>query len=126
MDEKPAQLTVWWALFSFRGRLGRQSYFLGAALMLVMQIYILLNVIQANRYDKNEMAVWGFVLIGYWMLSIVAILALSIKRLHDLDLPAWSAILLFMPMANMIFVLFMMLKPGSQKTNQHGPPPFAT
>ena len=116
--------SIWWALFSFRGRISRQSYLLGAALMLVMNIYIIMNVAMADQNNTNEMAMWGFVLIGYWFLALMAILALSAKRLHDLDLPGSWLILLFFPMINMVFVVSLMMKTGSQKTNQHGPPPF--
>ena len=117
--------SIWWALFSFNGRISRQSYFLGAALMLVMNIYIILNLTMTDQNNTSEMAAWGFVLLGYWFLSLMAILALSAKRLHDLDWPGSWLILLFFPMANMLFVVTLMLKTGSQKTNQHGPPPFA-
>ncbi len=124
MNAKPPTPSVWWALFSFRGRISRQSYFLGAALMLVVHFYIMLNVAQADQNNSNFMAAWSFVLVGYWLLSLVAMLALTAKRLHDLNLSGRWLILLFLPMISMIFVVMMMVMPGSQQTNRHGPPPF--
>ena len=124
MKAKSPKPTVWWALFSYRGRLSRQSYLLGAALMLVMNIYIVLNTVFADQNDRDQMAVWGIALIGFWFFSLLAVLALSVKRLHDLDLPGIWVVCLFFPIINMIFVITLMMKPGSQKTNEHGPPPF--
>jgi uncharacterized membrane protein YhaH (DUF805 family) len=117
--------SVWWALFSYRGRLGRKSYFLGGLLMLVVHIYIILNLVQVDRNNREMMAVWGFVLIGFWFVSLLAVLALTVKRLHDLNLSGAWAILLFIPAVTVIFVVFIMLKPGSRQNNAHGPPPFA-
>jgi uncharacterized membrane protein YhaH (DUF805 family) len=126
MSSQLPEPTIGWLYLSWTGRIGRQSYFLGAALMLVVQFYILLEVAEAgqNNSSRNIMAAWGFLLIGYWIASCWAILALTIKRIHDLGLrPIW-AICLFVPMFAMLFVLYMMIKPGSQETNEHGPPPF--
>jgi uncharacterized membrane protein YhaH (DUF805 family) len=124
MNKITPKLTVWWALFSFRGRISRQSYFLGGALMLVMQIYIMLNMAQADRNSQQVMAVWGFVFLGFCIIAIFVVLALSVKRLHDLDLsPTW-VILLFVPAVSLLFVAYLMFANGSQETNAHGPPPF--
>ena len=125
MNSKPQELTVWWALFRFRGRITRQTYFLGAALMLVVQIYIILNLALLDNNEDSQMAMWGFIMIASWILSSLAIFALTIKRLHDVDMSALFIALLFFPMVNLLFVIYLMLKSGSQNTNAHGPPPFA-
>ncbi len=118
--------TIGWLYLSWKGRIGRQSYFLGAALILVVQFYILLQVGEAGEGNssRNIMAAWGFVLIGYWIAACWAVLALTIKRIHDLGLrPLW-VICLFIPMLAMLFVLYLMIKPGTRETNEHGPAPF--
>lgn len=56
--------------------------------------------------------------------SVWSILALGVKRLHDLGWPIGLIILLFVPMVTVIFLLTLAIMPGSQETNSHGPPPF--
>jgi len=116
--------TVKWALFNWRGRLGRRSYGWGAALVLVIQIYIMINLMRADQGAENQMVTWGLVLMGFWLMATWAILAMTIKRLHDLNVPAQFALGIFVPMLGMLFVLIMMILPGSRETNEHGPPPF--
>lgn len=116
--------TVTWVFTSWRGRLSRKSYFLGAMLMLVVQIYIILHVGDADRDNENLMTMWGLVLIVSWVVSLYCLAAMSVKRLHDMDRSPWFAVLLPVPWLSALFVLACMILPGSQNTNEHGPPPF--
>lgn len=116
--------TVRWVFTSWRGRLSRKSYFLGAMLMLVAQIYIIIQVGNADQENDNIMTIWGLVLIVSWAVSLYFLAAMTVKRLHDMDRPAWFAMFLPIPWLGMLLVLACMILAGSQKTNAHGPPPF--
>lgn len=116
--------TVKWVYLSWQGRLSRHSYFLGAALIVITQIIIGLSLIDADNNNNTIMTAWGLLLIAFWLASAWAVLAMTIKRLNDMDKPRLWAVCLFIPMGSMLFILFMMIAPGSQKTNAHGPPPF--
>ncbi len=124
MSTPPPEPTVAWVFLSWRGRLGRQSYFLGAALMLVAQIYILIIAADTNRDDGGQMMALGFGVVIFWLFCAFALLAMTIKRLHDVNLPPILAAALLVPMFSMILVVMMMALPGSQEHNEHGPPPF--
>ena len=56
---------------------------------------------------------------------VYAVLALSSnkKRLHDLNLTGWWAILAFIPFVSTLFTLYLLLVRGSVGANGYGPDP---
>lgn len=44
-------------------------------------------------------------------------------RLHDMGLSGWWQLLLFIPLVNFLFVLFLFIFPGDEGSNQYGKPP---
>jgi len=116
--------TVKWVLTSWRGRLGRRSYFWGAALLVVGQVYLFTTAFGMDNTDTSDMLTLGFGAIFLWAASAWAIHAMSVKRLHDIGYSPMLSICLFIPGASFLFLIAMMLIPGSIKTNEHGPPPF--
>ena len=116
--------TVKWVLLSWRGRLGRASFFWGAALLMIAQIYLFIMAAGIDKNIENDLLSLGFGAIFLWLLSAWALYAMSIKRLHDIGQSGKFAICIFIPFASLLFLLAMMIIPGSQETNEHGPPPF--
>lgn len=116
--------TVKWVLTSWRGRLGRRSYFWGAALLAVAQVYLFVAAAGLDSGVKSDMLALGLGAIFLWLASAWAILAMSVKRLHDIGFSAKLSVLVFIPVLSLLFLIAMMLIPGSQETNEHGPPPF--
>lgn len=66
-----------------------------------------------------------------WMLYVpniivfclnLLLLNLSIRRMHDLGLSGWFAILLFLPLLTILFMLICVL-PSQHKSNKYGPDP---
>ena len=49
--------------------------------------------------------------------------ALGIRRLHDLNKPAWWLIGLLIPIVNIILSFYLLLAPGTRGYNQYGPDP---
>ncbi len=123
-DPEPLpQPTVAWLLFSFKGRIARQSYILGALFMMTLQALVLIRLVMAEE-AAADLTMWGFVLIIGGIAATWSALAMTVKRLHDLDLPAILAICLLIPAISWIFLIVMMVLPSKQETNRHGPPPF--
>ncbi len=72
----------------------------------------------------RELAWTVFVLLAYP--SLIALGAMvTIQRLHDLDRGGWLAVLVFVPIANLLFLLALYALPGNTRANRHGrrPPP---
>lgn len=125
--------TVKWALFGFDGRIGRKTFALGALLLLLVQAALFAYAAQYAgpetgpgqvRLDGADAFLVGLALLASWGLSAWAILALSVKRLHDLGLPGILAGLLLIPAISFFVFLFMAFAPSRPETNEHGAPPF--
>ncbi len=126
-------LTVSWVLFGFAGRIGRKSFLLGALLLVLIQAALLAY---ASRFAGPDTGVGqvtltgadaflvGLLMLGSWFATAWALLAMAIKRLHDLDLPAALAICLIIPAVAFFAWLFLAIMPSKQVTTRHGPPPF--
>jgi uncharacterized membrane protein YhaH (DUF805 family) len=126
-------LTVKWLLFGFRGRIGRKSFILAALLLLLAQLALFSYAIGFAqegqqpgqvRLDSGSSALFGFVLLGSWIASAWALLALAVKRLHDLGLPVVLGIVLLIPALSGIAWILLAALPSKQETNEHGPVPF--
>ncbi len=74
--------------------------------------------------DHPMLAVWGLALFGVWLATAWIVLALAVKRLHDLGLPGMLAICLLIPAISFIAFLVLAFLPSRPETNQQGPPPF--
>lgn len=115
--------TVRWVLFGFHGRIARQSYILGQLFMISLFGIIVARLIAAGE-DESALALWGLVMIGLLLVSAFSMIAMTVKRLHDLGMPGILAICLFVPTINFLMVVALMILPSRQETNEHGPPPF--
>lgn len=116
-------LTVKWLLFGFRGRIGRKSFLLAALLMLLVQGALIAMIAGTEEGSAME-PILGLVLLGVWIATAWASLALAVKRLHDLDMPPILAICLIIPAISFFAWLFLAVMPSKQEVNEHGPPPF--
>lgn len=126
-------LTIQWVLFSFRGRIGRKSFLLaGLGMLLVNSALLAYSVRYAEPVDgAGEIvatgagaALFGLVALVVFLASLWALLALAVKRLHDLDLPPILSVVLIIPGIAYFAWLFLAFMPSKQVTNRHGPPPF--
>lgn len=120
------EATLQWLFFSFKGRIARQSFALGAGFLLLPQILIVYQIVKASEADaQGALAFWGLAFMACALLTIWSVAALFVKRLHDLNLPGVLAILSVFSGINFLFFLFLAFMPSKQETNEHGPPPFA-
>lgn len=126
-------LTVKWLLFGFRGRIGRKSFLLAGLLLLLVQLALFsfaLNFATEGpepghySFSNGGSALFGFALLGSWIASAWALLALAVKRLHDLGLPVFLGIVLLIPAISGIAWLLLAILPSSPEPNEHGPVPF--
>ena len=123
MPQRPDPPSIGWLLFGFNGRIARQSFILSQLFMLSLFAVIVARIV-AVRGDESATTFCGFMIILLMGASAVSILALTIKRLHDLSMPGALALILFVPTVNVIFIIVLMALPSRQEENEHGPPPF--
>ena len=100
------------------GRLNRQPYIL-RGLFLSCTPYILAflwGVLVGPAAAKN-------VVLGLQILLALPCIMLIIRRLHDIGRSGWWWLLVFIPLINVIFGIYLMAKKGETGPNRFGPDP---
>lgn len=103
------------AVFSFDGRTRRIHYFLTALVISIVSwignLFILIPYL-------------GIILaIVVWIVCLWAMLANVVKRIHDVDKPAWWAVGMFIPLLNLVLGLYLLFADGTVGPNQFGEDP---
>ena len=113
------------APFSFDGRIRRIEYFLsgivgGIVFSIAWALGIGTFILGAGMGSAGG-SVFGL-LIGLAALvaSMWFSLAQGVKRLHDLDKSGWLILLMFVPIVNALFGLYMLFADGTVGPNQYG------
>lgn len=118
------------------GRFGRLSYL---AWVMVMSVASWLIVMALTVVGLIELPVdaggaqvpglmpdMGPVGLTVWILinliSLVIVVIFAVRRCHDIDISGWWNLLMVIPVVNLVFVLFLILKPGTEGANRFGPP----
>ena len=55
--------------------------------------------------------------------TLLPALAVSVRRLHDLDRTGWWLLLYLIPLIGILVLLYFYVQRGDQGTNRFGPPP---
>jgi uncharacterized membrane protein YhaH (DUF805 family) len=66
---------------------------------------------------------FGIVSVVYSTALIVPTLAVSVRRLHDINRSGFSLFYIFIPLAGIIIILLFMVRDGTPDENQYGPNP---
>ena len=112
-----------------RGRFSRLAYLAWyMVLTLIIMVPVLIGVIAftvlgqslANQ-DMLLMVGIGLMLILYLIFFYYAFV-ITIRRLHDLNQTGWLSLLMFVPLINIGFMLYVMLAKGTPLNNEFGAP----
>lgn len=112
-----------WLFFGFTGRIARQSYALSILFQFILFSLCVYWAVAAGE-DQSRMTFAGFAVMGVGFFNLWSGIALSVKRLNDLNLPWPLAVFIFVPGINLLMILFLALRESYPETNRHGPPPF--
>ena len=116
------------APFSFDGRIRRIEYFLSGIVGGIVTWLAMLLGVGTFIFGASSGSAGGSVfglLIGLAALvaSVWFSLAQGVKRLHDLNKSGWLILLMFIPIVNAIFGLYMLFADGTVGPNQYGADP---
>ncbi len=121
-SKPPGLLTAYqWLFFGFRGRIGREAYWLS-----FFFIVAILAVILQPDIDPETGALslrGGALTVAAMLVAVVANLAIGVKRLHDFNAPGLFAVALFIPGLSVIATLVIGLLPGNPGPNRFGNAP---
>jgi uncharacterized membrane protein YhaH (DUF805 family) len=120
----PEKDKLLWLFFRFSGRVGRAAYFLAGLLLAIIQAFLLYRFALVPE-GSTEGQTWAA---AFWLVVLVSLwsnVALSVKRLHDVDRPGIIAAVLFIPVISIVAFIALCLIPGNTGPNQYGNRPNA-
>src|SRR5262249_59241889 len=91
------------AFVGFEGRIGRQTYLLCSLLLIALSIALAVVLISIYGVDfgktPEETRMWTLWSLAIELVLLYPTLAITIKRLHDLDLSGWWSVVFWLPSA---------------------------
>jgi uncharacterized membrane protein YhaH (DUF805 family) len=140
---------------AFSGRLNRQNFCVGSLLILLVPFLCLLvllinglvfptdiDLTTLNPYDMSTFQqptttsltqlfvtplniVLAIAFVLSMLLSFPYLIALQIRRLHDLNQTGWLTLLCFVPLVSYGIGIYVSLWPGTDGENKYGPKPLS-
>ncbi len=108
-----------WLFFGWSGRLSRAPFALGWAFWLMLLSATLARIMTLPKEDPAFLF-WGFVFFGVALVSTVSTIMMTVKRLHDMNLPLALIICLFIPAISFFALIAFMVWPGTPGPNDYG------
>jgi uncharacterized membrane protein YhaH (DUF805 family) len=113
----------------FSGRSRRKEYWMFTLLIILVEI-VLFGWIMAAAFGSNggmtAMVAVPFAIVMILGLAIVVpSLAVTVRRLHDIDKSGWHYFLAFIPIVGPIVLLVFLCMEGTPGPNRYGPDPKA-
>ena len=108
-----------WLFFGWSGRLSRAPFALGWAFWLMLLSAALARIMIVPKEDPAFLF-WGFVFFGVALVSTVSTIMMTVKRLHDMNLPLALIICLFIPAISFFALVAFMVWPGTPGPNDYG------
>ena len=117
--------TIQWLFFEYTGRIRRLTYFLSGVFFVMLYTYLTVVIVQTP--ETSPIFGWlGLAFLGLMGISLWAVVALSVKRLHDLGFPGTLAVAMFIPMVTFIFFFVLCLFKGNPGSNKYGKSPIVS
>lgn len=106
--------------FNFKGRASRAEFWffiLFNYLIFITVVFTVLAIGKDFEKDDIKMALFGFFIFLFPLFSITPLLSLCSRRLHDVNLSGWYALIPF-------YNLILFCKPGTSGANKYGQDPY--
>lgn len=107
----------------FRGRASRKEFWMFFLFYIIFLFgFAFLDVILGTIIIVTNKESYGLFTLLYSIGTFIPFLAVSVRRLHDIGKSGWWILLSFIPIANIIYIIFLATK-GNPFHNKYGPPP---
>lgn len=117
----------------YKGRLSRKSWLLGLLLGWIMFLLAIgaLGIVEAiflpifENYSISDF-IQGLSLIAivyFYIIFVIFIFSLHVRRWHDVGRSGWFSVLLFIPLVNLLILLYLCLGKGQDGSNEYGENP---
>ncbi|MCK5896639.1 MAG: DUF805 domain-containing protein [Cocleimonas sp.] len=119
---------------SATGRFSRYSFLawnflLNFILMIIVAVIVVITGAAANLMsmeDPNAAMTFytsgpGLIILFLLLISFIFSIIFFIRRLHDIEMSGWFALLAMIPLVNLFFGIFVLVKKGTEGENRFGP-----
>ena len=108
-----------WFFFGLSGRIGRAPFVLGV--LFQMAVYgVIISQLAANPEESARFSFWVACLFIFSLLCVWQMVAMAVKRLHDMNIPGAVVLCLFVPAVSIIAFLVMCVWWGTAGPNDYG------
>lgn len=103
---------------NFTGRTRRKEYWM---FVLINAVICITLVFLSDHFEKNYQTDFFFAFFGFYVLfNIVPVLALIVRRLHDMGKSGWYWFVRFIPLIGPIWLLVMLCTDSEHGPNKWG------
>ncbi|OOS21318.1 hypothetical protein B0680_09965 [Moraxella pluranimalium] len=108
---------------NFNGRVRRKEYW--GTMLVYMIVAVILSMLMNITFWISEYLSYFFVLVAsiFYLAMIVPIIALTVRRLHDVDKSGWWYFISLVPLIGGIWLLILLCTEGTRGENQFGADP---
>lgn len=110
------EISVGWALFQWDGRIGRGIFILGTLFWVMANAAMIAFVTGSDEISPGSFSLF----LTTASLSLVSLLMLGTKRLHDIGMPGTAAVLLLLPAFSLILFFLLCVWPPVLDDNRYG------
>jgi uncharacterized membrane protein YhaH (DUF805 family) len=109
---------------NFYGRARRSEYWFWQLFIVLIVLAFVLVGVAIDKSAGESFIVIPFAIAGIFYLGIVLpSLAVTVRRLHDINCSGWFILLSFIPYIGGLIVFVMTVIPGTKGANNYGPDP---
>jgi len=110
----------------FHGRARRREYwsFIAFNWLVLMCLFVLMSVFGASLESAESVLIPLFGI--YWFSILLPLIALFVRRLHDINLNGWWLLLGVLPYVGPFFILAIVCIDSAARTNKYGKDPKRT
>lgn len=108
----------------FQGRSGRKEYWMFLLFQIMVSIAVnLVSYIGASMESSLVVGLAAIVSGVFGLAMFIPGLAVSVRRMHDIDKSGWQLLWAFVPLVGAIILIIFMAKQGTTGPNRFGPAP---
>ena len=111
--------------FSYRGRLNRKPFILRGLLLSVLSSVMSTVMTEMTEASSTVMHLLALLPLILMVVLSVGTFMLIIRRWHDLGKSGWLSLLMLIPLLNLLVLIFLWVKKGTDGPNAYGDDPLA-
>lgn len=111
------------SVFSLNGRIGRARYFSYSLIFNIsygILAVLLIELVGVNLMDDENASPWA--MLAFYLPAFAFLMVVAKRRLNDLNKNSWLALVMLIPLINIIPGMYLLFKSGSVGRNDYGLP----